>query len=68
MNQSNVSSLIIMRNADYIVLVINFYVHFFSRWNLILLLSVCSAVLSGEEDYRAQGKDIEMHNLRYALK
>lgn len=29
---------------------------FLSRWNLILLLSVCSAVLSGEGDYRAQGK------------
>lgn len=27
-----------------------------SRCNFILLLSVCSAVLSGEEDYLAQGK------------
>lgn len=26
------------------------------RWNFLLLLSVCSAVPSGEEDYRAQGK------------
>lgn len=37
-------------------LVFNVSVCFLSRWNLILLLSVCSAVLSGEGDYRAQGK------------
>lgn len=37
-------------------LVFNVSVYFLSRWNLILLLSVCSAVLSGEGDYRAQGK------------
>uniref|UniRef100_A0A674NB26 Laminin G domain-containing protein n=1 Tax=Takifugu rubripes TaxID=31033 RepID=A0A674NB26_TAKRU len=29
-----------------------------SRWNLILLLSVCSAVLSGEGDDRARGVDV----------
>lgn len=29
-----------------------------ATWNFILLLSVCSAVLSGEEDYLAQGVDI----------
>ncbi|TKS74238.1 Collagen alpha-1(XXIV) chain [Collichthys lucidus] len=29
-----------------------------NKWNLILLLSVCSAVLSGEEEYLAQGVDI----------
>ncbi|KAI4828531.1 hypothetical protein KUCAC02_022613, partial [Chaenocephalus aceratus] len=28
------------------------------KWNFILLLSVCSAVLSAEEDYLAQGVDI----------
>ncbi|KAM7388152.1 hypothetical protein PAMP_024350 [Pampus punctatissimus] len=29
-----------------------------ATWNFLLLLSVCSAVLSGEEDYLAQGVDI----------
>uniref|UniRef100_A0A3Q3LWI7 Thrombospondin-like N-terminal domain-containing protein n=1 Tax=Mastacembelus armatus TaxID=205130 RepID=A0A3Q3LWI7_9TELE len=29
-----------------------------ATWNLLLLLSVCSAVLSGEEDYLAQGVDV----------
>ncbi|TNM88217.1 hypothetical protein fugu_006438 [Takifugu bimaculatus] len=29
-----------------------------NRWNLILLLSVCSAVLSGEGDDRARGVDV----------
>lgn len=29
-----------------------------ATWNFILLLSVCSAVLSGEEDYLTQGVDI----------
>uniref|UniRef100_A0A3Q1GZB8 Collagen type XXIV alpha 1 chain n=1 Tax=Acanthochromis polyacanthus TaxID=80966 RepID=A0A3Q1GZB8_9TELE len=29
-----------------------------ATWNFLLLLSVCSAVLSGEEDYVAQGVDI----------
>lgn len=39
-----------------IVLVLNLPVCFLSRWNLILLLSICSAVLSGEGGYHAQGK------------
>lgn len=30
---------------------------FLSRWNFILLLSVCSAVLSAEEEYLAQGTE-----------
>uniref|UniRef100_A0A4W6FLX4 Thrombospondin-like N-terminal domain-containing protein n=1 Tax=Lates calcarifer TaxID=8187 RepID=A0A4W6FLX4_LATCA len=29
-----------------------------ATWNFLLLLSVCSAVLSGDEDYLAQGVDI----------
>lgn len=33
-----------------------------ATWNLLLLLSVCSAVLSGEEDYTAQRVDV-LHRL-----
>lgn len=31
---------------------------FLLRWNFLLLLSVCSAVISGEEDYLDQGKHL----------
>ncbi|TNN47172.1 Collagen alpha-1(XXIV) chain [Liparis tanakae] len=47
--------------SEWIHLALSMRLHgssFMHRWNFILLLSVCSAVLSGEEDYLAQGVDI----------
>lgn len=38
----------------------NFYL--FPRWNFLLLLSVCSAVPSGEDDYRSQGKQQKLQH------